>query len=183
MSGPLLPSWFLELFEEICKRFPSWPCTTDTIVAFWKSLRDLEPRDIVRGVLEFLQVSKFPPTVGELRERALPAVDIELAIVDAFDEIRRNRAVASLMRFETREERLQELRARIVWSSESVRRAAEAVSWRTEWSPSQAPTIRAQFGRYLRALLVKERREAESLAVLGSVPSFLQLCESTTATT
>jgi hypothetical protein len=77
---------------------------------------------------------------------------LRLTASEAWEEMRRNRKRYSPYAS-------HEQNARIRWSSEAVRRAAEAVIWTDmNWTSEQLPTIRAQFERYYNAL--RDKHEA-----------------------
>lgn len=50
--------------------YAAWRPTEDTIEAWTLALGDLEPARIFKAAIQHVRVSRFPPTVAELREHA-----------------------------------------------------------------------------------------------------------------
>lgn len=126
--------------------YPSWDMPAESAQVWGALLSDCDPESLLVAAVQLARESKFPPTPAEWRARALTASGQGRAHAmtpsEAWDELYRNRHRAD--------------RSRVRWSSESVRRAAEAVQWSSgDWQSEQLPTIRAQFERYFVALSSK----------------------------
>lgn len=131
------PDWFKSFMRAVVGAYPTWPCTTSTVQVYWMTLKDIPPERLMHALSLHVGTSKFPPSAAELRTAA-DGPSTALTYAEAWDEMRRNRKLYSPT------ERNQNYR--ITWSSETVRRAAEAVGWTNlNWLESDMPTIRAQF--------------------------------------
>lgn len=132
----------------------------------WKILlADISDGALVTSAIMLAREDKWEPSPAEWRSRAL-AVDgrgsvARLTAAEAWDEMRKNRR-----RYSPTEQNKNHL---IQWSSEAVKRAAEAVNWTDMgWESEQIPTIRAQFERYYnsvadKAATIERVSEAEHL--------------------
>ena len=159
----LPPDWFLEFMSQVAERYPAWPAKAGTARAYWLSLHDIAPADLMRALVEHAAHSQFAPSIAELRTLARPISELGLTAPEAWDEMLRNRRKYSP--YERNHNHL------ITWSSEAVRRAADAVGWTDpNWESEQLPTIRAQFERYYVAVRGKQERidnrnEAEQIVI------------------
>jgi hypothetical protein len=128
--------------------FPSWNVPPETVRLWTALLRDICPMRLIAGALALAKESKYPPSLAEWRARALTCggggLVHGMSAAEAWDEMRRHR-----MRFSPTRHAEQPYQPK--WSSEAVRRASEAVSWRDpDWTAEQIPTIRSQFHALLR---------------------------------
>lgn len=161
MTHATPPPWFLHFMVQIKARYPAWPALDGTADAYWMSLHDLSADQLLRALVEHSAHSTFAPSISELRALCRPINDLGLTAAEAWDEMRRNRKKYSP--YDRNQNHL------ITWSSEAVRRAAEAVQWTDlSWTTEQIPTIRAQFERYYNGLVGKQtkidnRNDAEQL--------------------
>jgi hypothetical protein len=157
------PDWFLEFMAKIVELYPQWPIKDGTPGAYWLSMHDIAPEDLMRALVEHAAHSQFAPSIAELRTLARPIGELGLTAPEAWDEMRRNRR-----KYSPCERNQNHL---ITWSSEAVRRAADAVGWTDlNWPEAQIPTIRAQFERYFAAMRGKQdridnRNEAEQIVI------------------
>jgi hypothetical protein len=129
--------------------FPNWACAPMTVRLFYAVLADCERADLERAVLAYIANETQWPTAAGLRRYAQPqkTLSVQLTAAEAWDELYRNR---------------HSRRDKPNWSSEIVRRAAEAVRWADrDWQSDQIPTIRAQFERYYNALMGKKKFQAQ----------------------
>jgi len=142
-----------DAFRVLAHAYPRWNLTPDAIRTWAALMHDIEPDLVHAAAIQFATESEFPPSVAELRKRALAArggADAQ-AIPEAWSEVLRNRDLASRQRYESRPDK----RAPYAWSNEAVRIAAEAIGWNREWDSEVIGTTRAQFERYLRELVSK----------------------------
>lgn len=185
LDANIPPEWFEGFMGEVCGLFPSWQCTPATIRAYWRHLHMLTADELAHALAEHAAQSKFAPSVAELKAAAVPADVVGLTAAEAWDEMRRNRKVGVLLKYEERPEAHARLSASIRWSSEAVRRAAEAVDWTNgDWMTEQIPTIRAQFERYYNAIkgkteLLDRKSDADqlvrSIGSMGGLKGLAQL--------
>jgi hypothetical protein len=149
MTEQAMPQWFVtSIMGALTAAYPNWPCAPMTVRLFWAVLADCERNDLEAAVFAYVANETQWPTAAGLRRYAKPARSSAAALTasEAWDELYRNRHYR---------------RDQPVWSSESVRRAAEAVRWTDrDWQSEQLPTIRAQFERYYTSLASKAKDEA-----------------------
>lgn len=132
---------------------PRFELTPQQAVTWKILLADISDEALLISALMLSRESKWEPSPSEWRDRAL-AVDgrgsaARLTAAEAWDEMRRNRRRYS----PTERNRNHE----ITWTSQAVKRAAEAVNWTDMgWESESLPTIRAQFERYYNAIADKE---------------------------
>lgn len=145
-------STFTESLRVLLAAYPRWDPSREDCEIWAMSLSDVPAEALRVAALQLVRESKYPPTIAEWRERAraleLGGAAPELSIADAWDELLRNRKLAQSQRYESRPEKLKPYS----WSSDLVRRAAEFVHWKGEWTNEPVSTTRAQFERTLRDL-------------------------------
>lgn len=167
------PTWFLGFMAEVVGLFPSWKPTEATIAAYWRHLHMLSADELGRALSEHVGRSTFAPSVAELRSAARPPAALGKTAGEAWNELRKNRALYSpYASHETNE-------SRVKWSSRAAQRAAEAVCWTDmSWTVEQIPTIRAQFERYYNALKDKSElidRKMEAAEITQGISGMLGL--------
>lgn len=149
MSDQPVPSWFAtHIMGALTAAFPSWACAPMTVRVFYAALADCERADLERAVIAYIANETAWPTAAGLRKyaRPQPAGAAALSPSEAWQELYINR---------------HHRRDNPNWSSESVRRAAEAVQWSSrDWTTDQLPTIRAQFERYYTSITTKQHGQA-----------------------
>lgn len=141
-----------EAWAVLFAAFPKWDLSQSQQQVWDVLLSDLPHGAIIEAAVRIAREDrKFPPTPGEWRARALEQVQgVKLTAAEAWEEMYRNR----------------HRRQVVSWSSEAVRRAAEAVRWNDpDWLTEQLPTIRAQFERYYTAIADKQERVDERCEV------------------
>jgi len=151
---------------------PRFELTREQAVTWKLLLSDLQPDSLAASAIMLAREDKWEPSPAEWRARAL-AVEGRggvgrLTAAEAWDEMRRNRR-----RYSPTERNQNHL---IVWSSDAVKRAAEAVGWTDlTWESDQLPTIRAQFERYYNAVADKAATIQRVDEVVGMLPGVKQL--------
>ena len=153
---------------------------TESQAAVWRvALADIPPEALYAAAFQLLRESSYAPSIASWRERALFHVGQgkghAVTPAEAWDEMRRNRKLYSPYNS-------HEKNGRIQWSSEVVRRAAEAVQWTDlSWTVEQLPTIRAQFERYVTQLAGKRDAIDAANETLELLPGVRQLLERSSA--
>ena len=135
------PGW-----KVLLAAFPKWDLSRDAIAVWTGLLSDLDPDDLNKAAAMLATRSKFPPTIADWRECALAISGKgkvgRLTAAEAWDEMYRNRHSVS--------------GKPPTWTSEAVKRAAEAIHWKDpDWLTEQIPMIRAQFRDAYNALADK----------------------------
>jgi hypothetical protein len=166
-------------FRVLAHAFPRWNLTADAIRTWAAMLSDVDPDALYAAAVQFATESDFPPSIAELRKRvasltgAAGSTATKMTTGEAWDEVLRNRELSSRQRYESRPER----RKPYVWSSEAVRIAAEAVGWNRDWDEESAGTTRAQFERYLGAMVSKGAAIEGAKSALEFAPQVEALLE------
>lgn len=162
MTLPMPPKWFIAFMADICGRYPTWPCSESTVLGYWQTLQDIPAGGLAEALARHHATSRFAPAACDLREAVQASLGGSLDVLtaaEAWEEMRRNRKIGTTLKYEERPDAYARLADRIRWSSEAVRRAAEAVDWTNgDWMTEQIPTIRAQFERYYNAIKDKQER-------------------------
>lgn len=168
---------FARSLQVLMHAFPKWDLSREAAMTWAALLSDIAEEHLHAAAVELSRESKYPPSIADWRERANGIAGRGLvsstAAAEGWDEVLRNRRIAAQQRYESRPEKRQPY----VWSSEAVRRAAEAVSWNGDWENEQLGTTRAQFERYHRELCAKGaaiERAKESLEFAPQVEALLE---------
>lgn len=162
------PDWFVKgVIGHLSSAFPSWPCSENTIQTYWNVMSDMPGEQLCEAVIAYCRnETAWPTPAGVVRYAKLREESERMTASDAWEEMYRNRRVRHYPR-------------EVHWSSEAVRRAAEAVRWEDpEWLTEQIPTIRAQFERYYNAIEKKTRDFdlcSEASALLDAATSHMRL--------
>lgn len=144
-----VPDWFQALIAELVAAQPGWPASLATIRTFWSALRNYDQDDLAVAVRALVRTTRRWPVPADIIA-LIPESQARLTAADAWEEMRRNRRRYSPYAS-------HEQNARITWSSDLVKRAADAVGWTDmDWTAEQVPTIRAQFERYYNSLSTKK---------------------------
>ena len=147
---------------------------TESQIAVWRiALADVPPEALYVAAFRLIRESKYAPSIEAWRTLALAyiggGVANKITSGEAWDEMRKNRKKYSP--YDRNQNHL------ITWTSEAVRRAAEAVQWTDlSWTNEQIPTIRAQFERYYNALVDKREEidaARETVALLPGMDALL----------
>jgi len=135
---------------------------THAQASVWASLlSDIHDEALVHGAMKLGQDSEYPYTVAAWRKCALAFVDRDdpLGHDAAWDEMRRNRAIEMSLVYEQRADVIAHRRAKITWSSEASRRAADYVGWTDpNWNADDLNTLRAQHRGAYQSVVERQTR-------------------------
>lgn len=149
---------FFEGFEILRAARPGWDLTQKQAAVWAALLSDIPPADLVAGAMQLAGETEYPFTIAGWRKHALGSHELP-CVDDAWEELRRNRALEMQLVYEQRPEVIERVRDRITWSSEASRRAAEYVCWREpNWLAADLNTIRAQHRGAYQSIVEKQGR-------------------------
>lgn len=148
----------LEAIRHVLRCYPNWACPAETAQAWALELAPIPAEAVYAAAKALCLESEYPPTLAAIHKRATilarPAGSLPKTVAEAWDEMQRNRKAAlhnrSIGRYRNMATDKFDDDKPIVWTSDAIRRASEAINFDREWGDESMGTIRAQFERYYR---------------------------------